>query len=84
MTTSRELFEISGIWNFKVDHGTGFAEEWFNRPLQETLLMPVPASYNDLYEDAELRDHIGWVWYEKEIIVPQRFLIKKSYFVLAP
>ncbi len=72
MTTSRELIDLNGIWNFKLDHGVGFEEEWFRLPLQETMPMPVPASYNDLYEDVAIRDHIGWVWYEREIIIPQR------------
>jgi beta-glucuronidase len=61
MTTSRELVDLNGIWNFKLDHGAGLAEEWFARPLQETIPMPVPASYNDLYEGEEFRDHIGRV-----------------------
>lgn len=73
MTTSRELIDLNGIWNFKLDHGAGFAEKWFERPLQESVPMPVPASYNDLYEGDEFRDHIGWVWYEREIIVPPHF-----------
>ncbi len=74
MTTSRELIDLNGIWKFKLDAGTGFTEEWFTRPLQETLPMPVPASYNDLYEEAAFRDHIGWVWYERELVVPAHFL----------
>ena len=73
MTMSRELLDLNGIWNFKLDAGVGFEEAWFERPLQETIPMPVPASYNDLYEGAEFRDHIGWVWYEREIVVPERF-----------
>jgi beta-glucuronidase len=73
MTTSRELIDLNGIWNFKLDHDTGLAEGWFQHPLQETIPMPVPASYNDLYEGAEFRDHIGWVWYEREIVVPHHF-----------
>ena len=73
MTTSRELIDLNGIWNFKLDHGAGSAEEWFRRPLQESVPMPVPASYNDLYEGNEFRDHIGWVWYERVIIVPPQF-----------
>jgi len=44
MTTTRELVDLNGIWKFKLDHGVGFAEEWFGRPLQETVPMPVPAS----------------------------------------
>jgi beta-glucuronidase len=77
MTTSRELIDLNGIWNFKLDPGTGFAEGWFGRPLQETVPMPVPASYNDLYEGAEFRDHIGWVWYEREIVVLEHFFAQR-------
>ena len=73
MTTSREVIELNGIWQFKLDAGTGLTEEWFAHPLRETIPMPVPASYNDLYEGEELRDHVGWVWYEREIVVPQHF-----------
>ncbi len=77
MTTTRELVDLNGIWKFKLDHGVGFAEEWFGRPLQETVPMPVPASYNDLYEGTEFRDHIGWVWYEREIVVPDHFFTQR-------
>ena len=77
MTTSRELIDLNGIWNFKLDSGTGFAEEWFEHPLQEAVPMPVPASYNDLYEGAAFRDHIGWVWYEREIVVPDHFFTQR-------
>jgi beta-glucuronidase len=73
MTMSRELIDLNGIWKFQLDHGTGFAEEWFEHPLQQAIPMPVPASYNDLYEGAEFRDHVGWVWYEREIVVPGHF-----------
>ena len=69
LTASRELFDLDGVWAFKLDHGAGFDEEWFRRPLTETVPMPVPASYNDLYEGAEFRDHIGWVWYERDTLV---------------
>jgi beta-glucuronidase len=77
MTTSRELVDLNGIWNFKLDSGRGFEEGWFGRPLQETVPMPVPASYNDLYEGTEFRDHIGWVWYEREIVVPDHFFTQR-------
>ena len=33
--------------------------------------MPVPSSYNDISTDAGLRDHAGWVWYDREFFVPQ-------------
>ncbi len=77
MTTSRELIDLNGIWNFKLDPGAGLAERWFERPLQEAVPMPVPASYNDLYEGTEFRDHIGWVWYEREIVIPPHFFAQR-------
>lgn len=77
MTTSRHLVDLNGIWNFQLDHGTGFAEEWFSHPLQESIPMPVPASYNDLYDGTTIRDHIGWVWYEREIVIPDRFFTQR-------
>lgn len=36
--------------------------------------MPVPASYNDITQDSKLRDFIGWVWYEREVVVPTRWI----------
>lgn len=36
--------------------------------------MPVPASYNDVTQDPSLRDFIGWVWYEREVTVPTRWI----------
>nr|XP_020456270.1 beta-glucuronidase isoform X2 [Monopterus albus] len=36
--------------------------------------MPVPASYNDITQDATLRDFVGWVWYEREVVVPARWV----------
>jgi len=68
---TREVKNLSGIWSFKLDkEGCGRKEEWFTRPLEETRLMPVPASYNDVTQEAEIRDHIGEVWYERTFFVP--------------
>ena len=36
--------------------------------------MAVPSSYNDLVESAEFRDHVGWVWYEREFIINKNML----------
>lgn len=77
MTTSRELIDLNGIWNFKLDSGTGFDERWFEQPLQDTIRMAVPASYNDLYEGKEFRDHVGWVWYERTLVIPEHFLSQR-------
>ncbi|VDM77761.1 unnamed protein product, partial [Strongylus vulgaris] len=39
--------------------------------LQNATVMPVPAAYNDMSADAELRDHVGWVWYQTMVFIPE-------------
>lgn len=39
--------------------------------------MPVPASYNDITQDPTLRDFVGWVWYEREVVVPVHWIADK-------
>ncbi|MEC0138929.1 beta-glucuronidase [Paenibacillus macerans] len=70
VTASRSVIDLSGIWNFKLDPGRGFAEKWHEQPLSETIPMAVPSSYNDAGVSAEIRHHVGWVWYEREFAVP--------------
>lgn len=70
LTESRFLCDLSGVWDFKLDHGKGFEEKWFERPMVEADTMPVPASYNDLKEGIHFRDHYGWVFYQRKIAVP--------------
>ena len=33
--------------------------------------MPVPSSYNDITQDSNIRDHIGWAWYHRDFFVPK-------------
>jgi beta-glucuronidase len=70
MTPTRALIDLSGIWNFRLDPGNGLADVWFEQPLRDAQPMPVPASYNEIYEDPALRDHVGRVWYEREVVIP--------------
>jgi len=68
---SRDVKDLSGIWDFKLDaQNVGREQKWFARPLTETIPMPVPASYNDITQDPAIRDHIGDVWYERTFFVP--------------
>lgn len=70
LTPSRILSDLSGVWDFKLDDGHGFEEEWYKAPLENAMTMPVPASYNDLKEGIDFRDHYGWVFYKRKISVP--------------
>ncbi|TMR94137.1 beta-glucuronidase [Nonomuraea basaltis] len=65
-TPTRELVNLDGLWRFSVA-GT---QPWTG-PLDTTLEAAVPASYNDLFTDSAIRDHVGWVWYQRQVRVPR-------------
>uniref|UniRef100_A0A672G229 Beta-glucuronidase n=1 Tax=Salarias fasciatus TaxID=181472 RepID=A0A672G229_SALFA len=80
-SASRELKELNGLWAFRADkspnRNRGFEEAWYKQRLAETgpvIDMPVPASFNDVTQDATLRDFTGWVWYDREVHLPPRWI----------
>ncbi|MGW1787343.1 sugar-binding domain-containing protein, partial [Streptomyces sp. NPDC002143] len=68
-TATRELVSLDGIWKFAVDTAVG--ERPWTGPLATALEAPVPASYNDLFTDSAIRDHVGRVWYQRRVRVPR-------------
>ncbi|XP_074869413.1 beta-glucuronidase [Carettochelys insculpta] len=81
-SASRELKELNGIWSFRADfsqqRNEGFVQQWFRQPLRQNgpvIDMPVPASFNELTQDPALRNYVGWVWYEKEVLLPRSWLL---------
>ncbi|WP_028986218.1 beta-glucuronidase [Thermicanus aegyptius] len=75
---TREVKDLSGIWRFKIDRNhEGYRNKWYETPLRDTIMMPVPASYNDITQDATIRDHIGDVWYERTFFVPASWADKR-------
>ena len=69
---TREIVNLDGLYRFKVDFDrSGHREEWFKAPLASPLEMGVPASYNDVFPDKAIRDHVGYVWYQREVRVPR-------------
>ncbi|MFC4060272.1 beta-glucuronidase [Planomonospora corallina] len=73
-TPTRECTSLNGLWRFAVDTaGTGRADGWWHRTLPGRREAPVPASYNDLFPDAAVHDHVGDVWYQRAIRVPRRW-----------
>lgn len=77
ITESRQLIDLSGIWKFKLNEGNGLTEELSKTPLEDTIEMAVPSSYNDLVESQEVRDHVGWVWYEETLLFLKHYLMKE-------
>jgi len=71
-TSTRELVNLDGLWQFKVDFkDEGFAQGWASESLTTELQAPVPASYNDIFTDVKIREHVGWVWYQRQVRVPR-------------
>jgi beta-glucuronidase len=68
-TPTRELVNLDGLWKFDIDRDS-HPEPW-SGPLGSRLEAAVPASYNDLFVDSSIRDHVGWVWYQRTVRVPR-------------
>ncbi|MGJ9383564.1 beta-glucuronidase [Salipaludibacillus sp. CF4.18] len=72
-TETRGVIDLNGIWNFKLDDGIGLEGKWYESKLKDSMNMAVPSSFNDIGVTAEIKNHVGWVWYEREFTVPTYF-----------
>lgn len=71
VTEHRSVIDLSGIWKFKLDTGIGFQEKWYEQELASPMPMAVPSSYNDIGVNGDIRNHVGWVWYERSFAIPK-------------
>lgn len=55
---TREVKDLSGVWEFRTESDKNY------------ILMPVPASFNDITQDINLRDYVGRVYYKKSFFIP--------------
>ena len=46
--------------------------------LNDTLKIAVPSSYNDLYSNASIRNHIGWAWYNRDFRLQNEYIASKN------
>jgi beta-glucuronidase len=69
---TREVRDLGGIWSFRTDEqGRGVEAGWPAEGLEPpTREMPVPSSYNDVTQEAAIRDLVGTAWYERSFFVP--------------
>lgn len=65
--------DLNGLWNFKLHDDQGDCNEVPLKKLEDTILMSVPASYNDLSENPKVKNHVGKVWYEREFYIPEHW-----------
>lgn len=68
-TITRELINLDGLWRFALEDAD--VHEPWRSGLRGKLEAPVPSSYNDLFADQKIRDHVGWVWYQRTVRVPR-------------
>jgi beta-glucuronidase len=65
---ARDLKSLTGLWRFAIDTDSrGRHDRWWRGPLQGAREIAVPASYNDLFADNTIRNHVGDAWYQREI-----------------
>lgn len=76
----RLRISLDGVWNFKFDPDEKGGEEQWKNGLSDTIQMPVPAGFADLFTDAESRDYCGDFWYETEFFLPDE-AEEKEYFL---
>jgi beta-glucuronidase len=71
-TPTRERKSLDGLWRFLLDaDGVGRIEGWWERPLTGAREIPVPSSYNEVFPEAEVRNHVGDAWYQTTVRVPR-------------
>ena len=73
-TATRERKSLDGLWRFALDAaGVGRDQGWPDGLPAGARQIPVPASYNDVFPDPDVHDHVGDVWYETLARVPARW-----------
>ena len=68
-TATRECKSLNGLWRFVPD-SSDLSTPW-SSTLPGTLECPVPASYNDIFLHPSLRNHVGKVWYQRQVRIPR-------------
>ncbi|KAF5498363.1 Beta-glucuronidase [Colletotrichum fructicola] len=67
----RELVSLDGVWNFALEPSTQPQPKAWEHDLTSQLQVPVPASYNDILIDPKIRNHVGWVYYQRHTTIPR-------------
>lgn len=71
-TSTRDLRSLDGMWRFAVDwDNDGEAKRLFADRLPGNGEMAVPSSVNDVIADENVRDHVGYWWYQRDVRVPR-------------
>ncbi|KAM0723528.1 hypothetical protein Q7P37_000515 [Cladosporium fusiforme] len=69
--STRELVNLDGLWGFALAKEDSQNDQSWTKPVPKGLEAPVPASYNDIFVDRKIHDHVGWVRYQRQVTVPR-------------
>lgn len=71
VTATRDARSLNGMWRFKVDwDNNGIDNNWAGARLDGTREIAVPGSVNDLFADENVRNHVGYWFYQRDVQVP--------------
>lgn len=71
-TPTREIRCLDGMWRFAIDwDNTGIDDRLHAAPLPGNREIAVPSSVNDLFADEDIRNHVGYWFYQREVPVPR-------------
>ncbi|HZT70428.1 MAG TPA: beta-glucuronidase [Terriglobia bacterium] len=65
----RNLMDLSGFWQFQLDPKNEGEQANWKDGLPSPRMIPVPASWNDLFDDAA--NYLGYGWYSHEAWIPK-------------
>jgi beta-glucuronidase len=81
-TSSRDLLNLDGLWKFALANEANETASWTAPLPKKALECPVPASYNDIFTDRAIHDHVGWVLYQREVVVPRGWKAEGERFMI--
>ena len=73
MSKTRMVFSLDGVWDFQL-----VTEEVKpSKKLEDSIPMPVPSSYNDIYIGRDFKNHVGSMAYQRTIAITEQMLEKR-------
>lgn len=70
---ARHAVSLDGMWGFRLDWDSCGQEAGWMYGIPEADQIPVPASFQDLYTEKDVREFAGDMWYQKDVFIPAQW-----------
>lgn len=71
-TPTREIKKLDGLWAFSLDReNCGIDQRWWETRYKKAGQLLCQAVFNDQFADADIRNYVGNVWYQREVFIPK-------------